>query len=162
MKLFSDPFAKNFFPIFVCVQFGFIALVPTSLWYIQWVFTSCLCSSSEASFVAKFRSCLSAFPSERCRHVRRRPHSWLTTGENRLAKFIFVLLFGFLKDKRQQDGVRACTKIIQNESSQNDWTRSYHKINFHILHGRYPSKGHLLTHDQIYVLITLLFYATCL
>lgn len=92
---------KTSFPTFGCVQFGFIALVPTSLWHIHWVSTSCLCSLSEASFVAKFRSSLSAFPSERCRHVRRRPHSWLTTGENRLAKLIFVLLFGFLKDIRQ-------------------------------------------------------------
>lgn len=91
---------KLLFPI-ICLQFGFISLVPTSSWHIQWVFTGCLRSWSEASFVAKFRSCLSAFPSERCWHVRCRPHSWLTTGENRLAKFIFVLLFGFLKDKRQ-------------------------------------------------------------
>lgn len=144
-------YEKRLFPI-ICVQFGVIALVPTSLWHIQWVLTSCLCSWSEASFFAKFRSCLSAFPSERCWHVRRRSHSWLTAGENCLAKFIFILLLGFLKTKdRQQDGVRACTKIIQNESSQNDWTR-FHKINFHILHGRYPSKGHL-QRDQIYMLI---------
>ena len=44
---------KRLFPIFVYVQFGFISLVPNSLWYIEWVFTSCLSSSSEASFVAK-------------------------------------------------------------------------------------------------------------
>lgn len=72
----------------------------------------------------KIRSCLSAFHSVRCRCIRRRSYSWLTTSEYRLAKLIFVLLFGFLKDKRKQDGVRDCMKIIHNAFSQNDWTRA--------------------------------------
>lgn len=143
---------KLLFLIFVYVQFGSISLVPNSLWYIERVLPVVYPHRAKRLSSQKFRSYLSTFPSERCWHIRCRSYSWLTTGENRLAKLIFILLFGFLKDKRKQDGVRACTKIIQNEFSQNDWTRFYHEINFHILHGRYPSKGHL-THDQIYVLI---------
>ena len=68
-----------------------------------------------------FHHSLSASPSEWCGNIGCLPHSWLTTGENRLAKFVFVLLFSFLKHKRKQDEVRGCTKIIKIDLDLNDW-----------------------------------------
>ena len=105
-------------PVFVCVQFGSISLFPEACGTFS-EFHNLLILFGEKSFNGKktSRSCLIVLPSKRRRYIGCMPYSGLSTRENCLAKFIFVFLFGFLKDKGKQDGLRTLIEkyiIIQN------------------------------------------------
>lgn len=123
--------------------------LPSSLWYILWVLQLVCPSLKEESFNGKknLRSCLIVLSSKRRRYTGCRPHSWLSTRENCLAKFIFVFLFGFLKDKAKQDGLRTSTKtklLFKTNSLRmhSKWLDALllSWVNFHIFHGRYLDK----------------------
>lgn len=126
---FTNPRRKyDFFPDSVEVNIFFQSLFSCNL-VLSHLFPIA-CGTFSKLFILKewsvfprknFHHSLSASPSEWCGNIGCLPHSWLTTGENRLAKFVFVLLFSFLKHKRKQDEVRGCTKIIKIDLDLNDW-----------------------------------------